>query len=58
MYLNVSTGDHAISQEYKVQKFSYNSYDDVGVILTVVLPRTVTLINRLLLYVGRIFLLN
>jgi hypothetical protein len=31
MYLNVSTGDYAIFQEHKVQKFSYNSYDDVGV---------------------------
>jgi hypothetical protein len=31
MYLNVSTGDHVIFQEHKVQEFSYNSYDDVGV---------------------------
>jgi hypothetical protein len=31
MYLNVSTGDYAIFQEHKVQEFSYNSYDDVGV---------------------------
>jgi hypothetical protein len=31
MYLNVSTGDNAIFQEHKVQEFSYNSYDDVGV---------------------------
>jgi hypothetical protein len=31
MHLNVSTGDYAIFQEHKVQEFSYNSYDDVGV---------------------------
>jgi hypothetical protein len=31
MYLNVSMGDHAKFQEHKVQEFSYNSYDDVGV---------------------------
>jgi hypothetical protein len=29
-YLNVSTGDNAIFQEQKMQKFSHNSYDDVG----------------------------
>jgi hypothetical protein len=41
MYLNVSTGDHAIFQEHKVQKFSCNSYDDIELhrgILTVILP--------------------
>jgi hypothetical protein len=31
MCLNVSMEDHAIFQEYKVQKYSYNSYDDIGV---------------------------
>jgi hypothetical protein len=31
MYLNVSTGDNAIFEEQKVQEFSHNSYDDVGV---------------------------
>jgi hypothetical protein len=31
MYLNVSMGNNAIFQEHKVQEFSYNSYDDVGV---------------------------
>jgi hypothetical protein len=31
MYLNVSMGDYAIFQEYKVQEFNYNSYDDVGI---------------------------
>jgi hypothetical protein len=31
MYLNVSTGDYAIFQEHKVQEFSYNFYDDVGI---------------------------
>jgi hypothetical protein len=31
MYLNISMRDHAIFQEHKVQEFSYNSYDDVGV---------------------------
>jgi hypothetical protein len=30
MYLNVSMGDNAIFQEQKIQKFSHNSYDDVG----------------------------
>jgi hypothetical protein len=30
MYLNISTRDHAIFQEHKVQEFSYNSYDDIG----------------------------
>jgi hypothetical protein len=31
MYLNVSTGDKVIFQEQKIQEFSHNSYDDVGV---------------------------
>jgi hypothetical protein len=31
IYLNVSMEDYAIFQEHKVQEFSYNSYDDVGV---------------------------
>jgi hypothetical protein len=31
MYLNVSARDYAIFQEHKVQEFSYNSYDGVGV---------------------------
>jgi hypothetical protein len=43
----------------KFKKYNYNSYDDIGVfIFTVVLPRMVTLINRPLLYIGRILLLN
>jgi hypothetical protein len=41
------TGDNAIFQEQKIQEFSYNSYDDVGVI---------TLINRSLLHIGRILI--
>jgi hypothetical protein len=40
----------------KFMEYSYNSYDDIGV-LTIVLPWTVTLINKSLLYVGRIFFL-
>jgi hypothetical protein len=40
-------GDNAIFQEQKIQKFSHNSYDDVGV---------VTLINRSLLHIGRILI--
>jgi hypothetical protein len=31
MYLNVFMGDNAIFQEQKIQEFSCNSYDDVGV---------------------------
>jgi hypothetical protein len=31
IYLNVSTGDNAIFEEQKIQKFSHNSYDNVGV---------------------------
>jgi hypothetical protein len=32
MYLNnVSTEDNAILQEQKIQEFSHNSYDNVGV---------------------------
>jgi hypothetical protein len=43
----------------KSREYSYNSYDGIGVfILTIVLSRIVTLINRSLLYVGRILLLN
>jgi hypothetical protein len=50
-------GDNAIFQEQKIQEFSHNSYDDVGVfILTVVLPQTVTLIDRSLLYIGRMLI--
>jgi hypothetical protein len=40
----------------KYREYSYNSYEDIGVFLTTVLPRTVTLINRSLLYIGRILL--
>jgi hypothetical protein len=32
MILNVSTGDNTIFQEQKIQDFSHNSYDDVGVL--------------------------
>jgi hypothetical protein len=37
------TGDKDIFPEQKIQEFSYNSSDDLGV-LWVVLPRTITLI--------------
>jgi hypothetical protein len=30
MYLSVSAGDHTIFQEQNIQKFSHNSFDDVG----------------------------
>jgi hypothetical protein len=38
MHLNVSTGDHAIFQEQKIQEFSNNSYDDIGVFWTSYFP--------------------
>jgi hypothetical protein len=31
MILNVTTGDNVIFQELKIQEFSHNYYDDVGV---------------------------
>jgi hypothetical protein len=57
MYLNVSAGDYAIFQEHKVQQFSYNSYDGVGVFWPSYSPgRSHLLIDHL--YVGRMLLLN
>jgi hypothetical protein len=57
MYLNISMGDYAIFQEYKVQEFNYNSYDDVGIFWPSYSPgRSHLLIDHL--YVGRILLLN